>query len=119
MASLVTTGERPEVQTTPPTLERALGKPPKRNGLPAPVCRCAGGGPMVFAPVENHCARCGRDVTRDYREYASAIERDGLRLLDAAIEAERLRLRLQAEHAGHDWGDVVREYRELTEGGWS
>lgn len=119
MASLVTAGVRPEVQSTPPSIERALGKPPKRNGLPASICRCAGGGPMVFAPVDNHCARCGHDVTLDYAEYLSAAARDGLFLLDAVIEAERIRLRLQAEAAGHDWHDVLREYRELTEGGWS
>lgn len=120
MASLVTeTGARPEVQTTPPSLDRAIGRQPKRSdGLPAEVCRCRGGA-LVFAPVDNHCTRCGHDVTLDYGEYLSAAARDGLWLLDGVIEAERVRLRLEAEHAGHDWQEVLREYRELTEGGWS
>lgn len=118
MASLVTTGVRPEVQTTPPSLSKAFGKQPTRSdGLPAPICRCVER--LVFAPVDNHCFRCGRDVTRDYSEYIEAAARDGLRLLDATIEAERLRLRLEAEYAGHDWNEVVREYGELTGGGWS
>lgn len=118
MAALAIAGAEPKVRSTPPNLETALGVSPRVNkGLPAEVCRCVNG-PLAFAPQGKHCVRCGRDEAPSELARLVASARDGLLLLDGAIESERIRLRLQAEALGQEWTDVLHEYRELTEGGW-
>lgn len=111
-------GVVPEVRASPVSIDTVIGRAPKVQGYPAEICRCVNG-PLAFAPHDEHCVRCGRDTTHNEGERLAAAQLDGLRLLDAAVEAERLRLRLEALSNDLDWNEVLREYRDLTEGGWN